>query len=530
MPSLNPYSGVWGRKEVAHLLRRTMFGAKPADVTFFMGKTMAQSVDALLTLPTNPPSPPLNNYEDADFNGNPVKDADGIAKGQTWINGTYGDQGGVTNSYRGNSLRSWWFKNLYNQDRSIAEKLVVFWHTHFCTEIRAGGGATAAYRLIELFRTYSYTPLKTLMIEVTKNPQMCHYLNGYLNTKYSPDENYARELQELFGVGKGAGSQYTESDVREAARVLTGHSLNWPNQTYQFYDTLHDTGDKQFSAFYGNKKITGKSGTAGADELTELIDMILATDECAKYIVRRLYRFFVYHEISSAVETDIIEPLAAIYKNNGYNLKPVLEKLFKSEHFYDTSIVVGAMLKSPVDNVIGFMRENDVTPPPSSPIDVHYQWWLEMYYTAAIQGMFLGDPPNVAGYPAYYQSPQFYQIWVNSDTLPKRVAYAAYAVYGGYSTMYSAIKMAEQYSSITDPTAFLTELLENIYPIPVLPGTIQTMKVGILLSGQTQDYYWTNAWNDYKNDPTNATKKQTVETRLQALMYYLTQSSHYQLL
>ncbi|MBL7813030.1 MAG: DUF1800 domain-containing protein [Bacteroidetes bacterium] len=525
MSGLNPYTGTWGRRQVVHLLKRTLYGAKPADVEYFLGKTITQSVDELLTLPGSAPAPPLNYYEGLDNSGTPMKDADNVPKGSTWVNGTYGD--GTTNFFRGESLKAWWISNLVNQGRSIQEKMMVFWSDHFVTELKAGGGATAAYRLIELFRTHTFSPLRTLMIEVSKNPQMLHYLNGYLNTKFSPDENYGRELQELFGVGKGSGSQYTENDVKEAARILTGHSLDWNAQTYKFFDTLHDTGDKTFSAFYGNKVITGKSGSAGAGELDELVDMILATDECAKFICRKIYRYFVYHEIDATVETNIIEPLATIYRNNSYNLKPVLDKLLKSEHFYDAS-VVGAQIKTPLDLVVGFARENSITPP-SAPLETVYRFYLDLYYTAYIQAQALGDPPNVAGWPAFYQGPQYYQIWINSDTLPKRINYTNYMLYGGYNNSFDPVKAAAQFSNVADPNQFLSDLLGDMYLIDILSTTVFLIKKQILLSGQSSDSYWSDAWNDYINNPGDTTKKQVVSTRLQNLYVYLTQSPHYQI-
>lgn len=256
MAVLNRDTGTWGKKQVVLLLKRTMFGAKPADVNYFMGKTMDASVDELLTLPAAP-NPPLNYYENSLVDGvNPFHDGSGVPLGATWVNSNYGDD--TSNFMRGESLRAWWFGNMIFQGRSIQEKMVLFWHSHFCTEIRSGMGAVSAYRLVEIFRTYSLGKLRPLMLAVTKSPAMTFYLNGFLNTKYSPDENYARELQELFSVGKGPDSKYTEEDVHEVARLMTGNSLDWTTQTYAFKDTLHDTGNKTFSAFYGNKVIAGQ--------------------------------------------------------------------------------------------------------------------------------------------------------------------------------------------------------------------------------------------------------------------------------
>ena len=527
MAVITRYSGSWGKKQVVHLLKRTMFGAKPADIDHFKGMTMDTSVDEIITMPAAP-NPPLNFYEGVDINGTPFQDSDGVPKGQTWVNGTIGD--GTTNFFRGESLRAWWLGNMIFQGRSIQEKMVLFWHNHFCTEIRAGGGATAGYDLLELFRTYAMGQLKPLMIAVTKNPFMTFYLNGYLNTKYSPDENYARELQELFGVGKGPGSQYTEEDVRQAARVLTGHSLDWIPQTYLFRDTLHDTGDKQFSAFYNNKKISGIGGAAGEGELNELVDMIMATDECAKFIVRKVYRYFVNYDITPQVETDIIEPLATHYRTNNYEMKYVLEELLKSDHFFQANHI-GAVIKSPLDFVAGMARESAVTMPDiNTKLFEHYVELRYNYHEAAV-GMqqALGDPPNVSGWPAYYQTPLYYELWVNSDTLPKRNKFVKSALNYGFTAYIDHVKFADQFSSVASPGQFIDDVVDCLYSVGISQTTKDKIKKDTLLSGQAQDYYWTNAWNDFDNNRGDQVKAYTVIIRIKAMLELLMQSSEYQL-
>jgi uncharacterized protein (DUF1800 family) len=527
MPVLTRYSGSWSRKQVVLLLKRTMFGAKPADIDYFLGKTMESSVDELLSSPAAP-APPLNYYENIMVDGSPFHDGSGIPLGATWVNANYGD--GTTNFFRGESLRSWWLGNMIFQGRSIQEKMVLFWHSHFCTEIRSGMGAAPAYQMVELFRTYALGKFRPLMLEITKSPAMTFYLNGYLNTKYSPDENYARELQELFGVGKGPDSKYTEDDVREAARVLTGHSIDWDNQLYTFRTDLHDTGNKAFSGFYNNKVIIGKSGTAGADELDDLIDMLLATNECAKHIMRRVYRFFVNYDITPAVESDIITPLANLYRTNGYDIKPVMEDLLKSDHFYQ-SILMGAMIKSPVDFVAGLVRECGVQVPDlSADVFLHYRELRYNFWESANNmQQALGDPPNVSGWPSYYQTPQYYELWINSDTLPKRNKYAKTMLnYGFYSPIYH-ITFAEQFASVANPAQFIDDVIGSIYLLDISQATKDKIRKDTLLSGQSADHYWTDAWNDYKADPTNMAKKNIVVIRLKALMELLMQSSEYQL-
>ncbi len=528
MPVLTRYSGTWGRKQAVFLLKRTMFGAKPDDIEYFLGKTMESSVDELLSSPAAP-SPPLNYYENIIIEGSPYHDASGVPLGATWVNSNYGD--GTSNFLRGESLRAWWLGNMILQGRSIQEKMILFWHSHFCSEIRSGMGAAPAYKLVELFRTYALGQLRPLMLEVTKSPAMTFYLNGYLNTKYSPDENYARELQELFSVGKGPDSHYTEDDVREAAKVLTGHTIDWDTQEYTFRTDLHDEiSSKTFSAFYGNKVISGQTGTAGANELDELIDMLLGTNECALYMMRKVYRFFVNYDITPTVETDIITPLANLYRSNGYNILPVMEELLKSDHFYQ-SVYMGAMIKSPVDFVAGMLRECAVTPPDlSTDVFIHYRELRYNFYEAAnSMQQALGDPPNVSGWPSYYQTPLYYELWINSDTLPKRNKYVKSMLNFGFYSYIDHIRFAEQFVSIADPAQFIDDVFSTFYLLDISQATKDKIKKDTLLSGQSQDHYWTDAWNDYKADPSNMTKSNIVIIRLKALMELLMQSSEYQL-
>ena len=262
---------------------------------------------------------------------------------------------------------------------------------------------------------------------------MLRYLNGYLNTASAPDENYSRELQELFTLGKGPTVAYTEDDVKKAARVLTGWRINNTTFAVYFDPTRHDTGNKQFSAYYGGATITGRSGANGALETDDLINMIFAKDEVSKYICRSLYRWFVYYTIDSAAETNVIEPLAAIFRANNYDIKPVLSTLFKSEHFFDV-LNQGCLIKSPVDKVMSCLREFGVVFPDSvTEYSDAYGMWNYIRNWLANMGQDLGDPPDVSGWPAYYQEPQFHEIWINSDTLPKRNQFTDIMITNGYT-------------------------------------------------------------------------------------------------
>jgi uncharacterized protein (DUF1800 family) len=139
--------------------------------------------------------------------------------------------------------------------------------------------------------------------------------------------------------------------------------------------------------------------------------MIFAQNEVAKFLVRKFYRWFVYYEIDAATEANVITPLAEIFRSNGYQIKPVLDTLFKSEHFYDV-LNQGCLIKTPADLVIGSMREFNVAMPPLTDWDTNYGHWNTLYANMAVQGLNLHDPPNVAGMPAYYQEPLFHEIFI----------------------------------------------------------------------------------------------------------------------
>lgn len=523
---ISQYTGNWSDDQVYHLLRRTMFGAKLADVNYFKAKTMSDAVDELLTVSTSPPSPPINNYSSG-----ASKDPN-IAEGATWVNGPEDIN---FNSQRRQSLKYWWVGLMINQDRTILEKMTLFWHNHFATQTTTYNSSILGYKHLALLRANALGSFKSLVKEVTINPAMLVYLNGYKNTKKAPDENYARELQELFTVGKDLASHYTEDDVKAAARVLTGWTLDKATFATTFDLSKHDTSDKQFSSFYNNTLIQGRNAnSAGDDELNDLLTMIFNQQETAKYICRKLYRWFVYYDIDSSTETNVIEPLAAIFRNSGYDIKATLSALFKSEHFFD-SANMGCIIKSPLDFNIGFVRQFEMAFPTSANYVNQYYMWGQVWGATFIQQQDPLDPPNVAGWPAYYQIPSYHELWINSDTLPKRNQITDGLVYvgvtkSGFTLMVDCISAANLSAKPSDPNQLITDLCKHLHATLTLSKSEKdAIKTSTLLSGQVTDSYWTTAWVDYINNPTDKTKTAIVTGRLQALLKYLMDLSEYQL-
>src|SRR5882724_1442834 len=243
---INQYSGPWTKNEIQHLLKRTMFGSAKADIDYFLAKSMVQSVDELLNPVAPLPSPPVNDYSPGTADAN-------VPAGQTWINDPTND--GTLNSVRRASFKKWWTGIMINQDRSIREKMTLFWANHFGTETTDIAFSHYVYLHHALLRQNALGNFRQLVKAVTIDPGMLRYLNGYLNTASAPDENYGRELQELFTIGKDPATNqaaYSEDDVKKAAKVLTGWRINGTTFTSYFDGTRHDATNKQFSSFYNN--------------------------------------------------------------------------------------------------------------------------------------------------------------------------------------------------------------------------------------------------------------------------------------
>jgi uncharacterized protein (DUF1800 family) len=507
---LNAYTGQWTNAEATHLIRRTMFGVKQGHVDTLTGMSMSQAVDLLLNnIPATPP-PPINDYNTVSYT-----DPTGVALGQTWINAPYGD--GNVNGKRRASLKVWWLEQMIHQNLSINEKMVFFWHNHFGVRYADVNDARMCYTYHQLLRSNALGNFKTLVRDVTTSPAMLKFLNGYLNTNSAPDENYAREIQELFTVSKAYSPYYTEDDVQQAARLFTGWRINTSTLTSYFDPTYHDTGNKQLSSFYGNAIIPGQTGANGANEAYQFIDILFSKFETAKYICQKLYRYFVYYNIDSSIESTIIEPLAQILVANNFNIKPVLSALLKSQHFYDMNSR-GCFIRTPLDLVVGIARTFEVTLPNNFDLNQKFLAWNYLRNYMVGLNLDLGDPPNVAGWAAFYQTPQFYELWLNSYTLGARMRFTDMMVNQGFTAgTGSTIKIdilsfCAQYAQADDPDMLIDHVASLAMGIELGQVEKDAMR-GYLLSGQTQNYYWSNAWNNYLSNP-DVANTTIVKTRL----------------
>lgn len=544
---LNVYSGPWTDRQAIHLLKRTGFGFRKTDLDTIMGLSMTQAVDLILNINQTAPLPPINNYEPDE------PDENSLPYGSDWTTNAFvnSGEGGDTDSKRIRSLKAWMIDQAINQDITIREKMTLFWY-HFIpvdfdfirsssNQYISGNSARVSYQYIKNLRAFSNGNFKTLIREIAVQPAMMYYLNNQANTKTAPDENFAREIMELFTLGKGSNSQYSQPDVIQAAKVLTGwrvQNLNTPNPITDFVDTKHDTSTKQFSAFFNNTIIQSN----GALELDAFIDMIFSKQEVvSQYICRRLYRFFVYYDIDQYIEDNVIVPLAQFFVASNWEIAPVLERLFKSQHFYDMANK-GVYIKSPFDLFIGFLRTFNVESNVSDPNNYNAQYYNWEVINALLydMGQGMGNIPNVAGWQAFYQNPSFHEYWINSNSIQRRFAYVAYAFYGieitrnGLTTKLKAdtLQFVSQFdtSICEDPNLLVSECVKYLLPIDLSVGQRNSLKIQNLLSGQASDYYWTDAWIAYTQDPTNETNKLAVTNRLNSLFLTLIQLAEFQLM
>ncbi len=527
---LERYNGPWETTQRLHLLRRCLFGIRKADLALVENMNLEETLTLLFQQQSI--EPPINDYDGIDG----IVDVD-APFGTTWINAKHGDD---LEGPRTVSLKSWLIKNMIKQPTSLEEKMILFWHDLLPIKTWDIFFGKFSYHYFEMLRENAFGNFKTLIKALTLDQAMLLFLNGFANNKEAPDENYARELQELFCIGKGPDSKFSEEDVRAAARVLTGWLIQWEDLEKEGYSgsyflpAYHDTGDKQFSDFYKNTVIKGRVGEEGANELDDLLDMIFDNQEVSKYICRRIYQFFVYHQIDENAENNVIVPLAKIFRDSNFEIKPVMEALLSSEHFYDSQNI-GAMIKSPPDFVLGLWRTLEVEGVDKEDLNLNFHQHQSLLWNMANLGMEIGDPPSVSGWPAYYQAPTFDKYWITTDTIANRAIFGDSLLYWGawikegLTVNADLIRFLDSLDNPFDPNAMLREAASLLLGMPLEDEAFHHLK-SILLTGQETDGYWTSAWGDLKNDPENMEYKLVVENRLKSTFQHMLQLGEAQLM
>ena len=437
MSSLNPIdvNAPLGFKNAAHLLRRTTFGPTRNDIDLYSGYSVNQAL-AILLEEQPAVDPPLDVQTGENF----------VSPKPTGANSETSDLMNMTHA--------WWFDLMRGSGNSIIDRMAWFYHTHFTTISSRINRGPAIYYQIKLFRYYALGNFKELCKKICYDNAMLVHLDGRLNDVGLPNENFAREFFELYTIGKGeqAGpddyTTFTEHDVIEASKVLSGYNTDWDYGNIDVDTEVamgivrgsgnvasnHDASVKTFSARFQQTNIQpnemiGDKATkeAALDELDQLVDMIFSQEAAARYICRRLYRFFVYYEITEEIETDIIGPLAQTFIAADFEMVPVLEQLFRSTHFYDTDNGTevddnrGGIIKSPLEVVLGALRFFKIDlPDQTNSLDSYYEANYDLLRKLNNQGLNFYEPFEVAGYRAYHQTPAFNRNWITGNNLARR--------------------------------------------------------------------------------------------------------------
>ena len=363
-------------EEARHLLVRTGFGiAGAADIAALQRLDYEAAVDHLLAgvrrEPATAPPPWIGEVPP------PARDRKALTAAQR-------RDYNKTMRSRWGPLKQWWVGEMLATDSPLTEHLVLFWHNHFVSEVKKVKWAGYMYGQNALFRRHALGNFAELLRRMAKGPAMLIYLDGRTNRKGRANENFAREILELFTLGEGQG--YSEDDIVDAARAFTGWNLDPVQGTFVFNRKLHDDGTKSF---------LGRRGRFTGDDI---IDIILEEPRVAEFIAEKLWREFV----SAAPDTTQVRRLAADFRGSGYELRPLLKGLLTTPQFR-AAANRGTMIKSPVDLVVGTMRV--LGNPGLEPKNV------ASFHRRLGQDLF--QPPNVKGWPGG-------EAWVSTNTLPLR--------------------------------------------------------------------------------------------------------------
>jgi hypothetical protein len=358
----------WGRKWAAHLFRRAAFGASRADLLEAERLGFQGTLDLLLR-------------------GRPETEEVGEA---------LTDAGRVAARQGGDQLRGWWLYCMLHSGHPLREKLTLFWHNHFATSDAKVTKVALMFRQNRLLREHALGKFGPFLQAMSKDPAMLVWLDSNRNVKGAPNENYARELMELFSLGVG---NYTEKDVKEAARAFTGWHTN--SDGYKFNPRAHDDGTKTLL------------GQTGAWNGGDVVRIVLAQPAAARFLVRKLYRFLISE--NSEPPAALLEPLCASFRKSDHDVAALVRTMLASRHFYSEH-AFRQRIKGPVEFVLGAVQavylrcaeeEADYRPLPAQPLVGRLN----------AMGQRLFTPPNVKGWPGA-------RSWLNTSTVLERDNFA----------------------------------------------------------------------------------------------------------
>jgi uncharacterized protein (DUF1800 family) len=383
----------WNYAKAAHLLNRAAFGDTPAEIEVAHQKGLATTVRELVepnaqAAAANPP--PLwakpRNIREIRMAIREEKDEPGERK----------DKRREFRQMEGENildLRRWWLDHMMTTAAPLVEKMTLFWHGHFATSVEKVNDGYWMWRQNDTLRRHALGNFATLTQEISRDPAMMIYLDLQQSRKEHPNENWARELMELFTVGIG---HYSETDIRESARAFTGYRIDLTNQQFRFAPRQHDDGPKTFM---------GQTGAWNGDNI---IEILLKQPASTQFLARKLWRFFAEDEPPAP----IVDAVAVRIREHNFELRPVLREIFSSREFYSET-AMRTQIKSPVQYLIHTTKLL-ATDLPAAPVAQNAMRQM---------GQILFAPPNVKGWDGG-------KAWVSTSTLLFRYNFANYLING----------------------------------------------------------------------------------------------------
>jgi len=363
-----------GYDDARHLLARTGFGPTDAEVRAMAAMPRSDAVARLLReARTTTVTPPPAFAIDTGPLRPPGRDASDVER-KVFLQ---------EQIRHGLELRAWWVQEMLATPSPLTERMALFWHNHFVSSQQKVRIARLMYGQNAMLRSHALGNFGALLHAAAKDPAMLVYLDGAQNRKGQPNENFAREVMELFTLGEG---HYTEQDIKEAARAFTGWSLNRETGEYLFRPGVHD---------FGNKTVLGRSGNMDGDTV---LDILLAQPATAEFVTTKLWRDFV----SPDPDSREVRRIAQLFRASNYDIKVALRAILLSDAFWARENR-GTLIKSPVEFIVGTLRQLEVQPPSGLPFAV----------LSAGMGQNLFSPPNVKGWPGG-------NAWIDTNTLLAR--------------------------------------------------------------------------------------------------------------
>lgn len=476
----------WNMGAAKHLLCRTMFGPKYPEIKAASENPVQIAVSSLFNT-IDMPEPPGEwvNEPAPQWDALTEEEIDAlIEQYNEWMW----------------DLGYWWMKNMMRNSVNIWEMITLFWHNFFATAQSKVFFPQAMYQQNNVFRQYGLGNFKELLRQVTFGPAMMIWLDIHASKHEEPNENFARELLELFTMGV---DNYTQDDIVEASRAFTGYVTNGVDTNYNFeggtgfgwwWNEWHDFGPKTF---------LGQTGNFNGDDI---IDIIMEQDATAVHICTRLYKWFVYENVDETV----VNEMADVLRNNDYNISNALYFLFNSEHFYDENFR-GADIQNPVTLMQGLIRKCGM-----EDFDFSLQYFI---HSQEFLGMLPLEPPDVSGWPGY-------RSWINSITLPVRKLQASSVISGDspWGQFDIGADVRELAQSMYDPdeegyaSEQIVKKLGFLFFGNPLSENLEGRMLSVLLDG-AEPYDW--SINAPENDPQ--------WNRMRDLMIYIMRVPEFQL-